>query len=228
VDSGNDKQMKNLTRILLMLILGACGQKSELSVENASRQVCDCFNAKTTGSFDDRLSPCMQETADKKNNEWQDAGITDQDSLKNRISKFGLEVMLKMTSTCGNYFIAMNDLYDKGYPIDTTELNRNAIRELSIRIKTANVDSVKSLLHKKVYKLIQATEFDLALQSIDSIKSMDNTDYDANLASAYIFNQTGLHDQAVIEIQKAIEVSGNENLELYAEVARQKKRTSKK
>ena len=90
--------MKNLTSILLVLILGACGQKSELSVENGSRQVCDCFNTKTTGSFDDRLSPCMQEIADKKNNEWQDSGITDQDSLKNRISKFGLEVMLNMTS----------------------------------------------------------------------------------------------------------------------------------
>jgi hypothetical protein len=223
------EKMKNSTSILLILILGACGQKSELSVENASRQVCDCFNAKTTGSFDDRLSPCMQETADKKNNEWQESGITDQDSLKNRISKFSLEVMLNMTSTCDNYFAAMNDLYDKGYPTDTTELNRNAIRELSVRIKTeANMDSVKSLLHKKVYKLIQATEFDLALQSIDSIKSLDNTDYGANLASAYIFNQTGLHDQAVIEIQKAIEVSGNENLKLYAAVARQKKRISKK
>lgn len=221
--------MKNLTSILLILVLASCGQKSELSVADASRQFCDCFNTKTTGSVDDKLSPCLQEIAEKKNIEWQDSGLTDQDSLKNRISKFSLEVMLDMTSTCDSYFVAMNDLYDKGYSIDTTELNRNAIRELSIKIKTeANIDSIRSLLHKKVHKLIQAREFDLALQSIDSIKSLDNTDYGANLASAYIFNQTGHHDQAVTEIEKAIEVSGNESLKLYAEIARQKKRTSKK
>jgi hypothetical protein len=221
--------MKNWTSILLILVLGACGQKSELSVAAASRQFCDCFSAKTTGSVDDKLSPCLREIADKKNNELQDSGLTDQDSLKNRISQFSLELMLNLTSTCDNYFVAMNDLYDKGYPIDTTELNRNAIRELSVKIKAeANKDSVRSLLHKKVQRLIRAREFDLALQSIDSIKSLDNTDYGANLASAYIFNQTGLYDRAVIEIEKAIEVSGNENLKLYAEIAKQKKKTSKK
>ena len=90
------------------------------------------------------------------------------------------------------------------------------------------MDSVKSLLHKKVYKLIKARELDLALQSIDSIKSLDNTDYGANLASAYIFNQKGFHDKAVVEIDRAIELSGNQNFKLYAEIARQKKRTSKK
>jgi hypothetical protein len=221
--------MKNWTSILLILVLWACGHKSELSVADASLQFCTCFNAKTSGSVDDKLGPCLQEIGDKKRNEWQDSGLANPDSLKIRISKFGLEVMLHMTRTCDNYFVAMNDLYDKGYRIDTTELNRNAIRELSVRIRTeANMDSVKSLLHQKVYKLIQAREFELALQGIDSIKWLDNTDYGANLASAYIFNQTGLHDQAVIEIEKAIKVSGNESLKLYAEVARQKKRTSKK
>jgi hypothetical protein len=164
-----------------------------------------------------------------KTNEWQDSGLTDQDSLKNRIYKFSLNVMLHMTRTCDHYFIAINDLYDKAYPVDTTELNRNAIRELSTRIRTeVNRDSIKSLLHKKVYKLIQAKEFDLALRSIDSIKSLDNTDYGANLASAYIFNQKGLHDKAVVEIDQAIKISGDDNFKLYAEIAKRKKETSKK
>jgi hypothetical protein len=221
--------MKNWTSILLILVLSACGRKSDLSVENASRQFCDCFNSKKTGSVDDRLSPCLQEITNKKINEWQDSGLTDQDSLKKRISKFSLNVVLDMTRTCDNYFISINDLYDRGYPVDTTELNRNAISELSIRIKTqTNMDSVRSLLHKKAHKLIQAREFDLALQSIDSIKSLDNTDYGANLASAYIFNQRGLHDRAVIEIDRAIELSGNEDLKMYAEIAKQKKRSLKK
>lgn len=221
--------MKIWASILLILVLGACRQKSELSVEGASRQFCDCFNSKITGSVDDRLSPCLQEIVDKKNNEWQDSGLTNQDSLKNRISKFNLDVMLDMIRTCDNCFVAINDLYDNGYPMDTTKLNKNAIKELSIRIKTeVNIDSVKLLLHKKVHKLIQAREFDLAFQSIDSIKSLDNTDYGANLASAYIFNQKGLHDNAVTEICKAIELSGNEELKLYAEITKQKKRTSKK
>jgi Tfp pilus assembly protein PilF len=73
-----------------------------------------------------------------------------------------------------------------------------------------------------------ARKFDLALQSIDSIKSLDSTDYGANLARAYIFNQKGLHDKALIEIEKAIKVSGNKSLELYAEIARQKKTASRR
>jgi hypothetical protein len=150
-----------------------------------------------------------------------------QTPLKLKMSKFSLDMLLDMTHNCYNYFIATNDMYDKGYSVDTTELNRNAIRELSRRVKTEiNKDSVKSLLHKKVYRLIKAREFDLALQSIDSIKSLDNQDYGANLASAYIFNQTGLHDKAVVEINRAIALSGNESLKLYAEISKQKKLTS--
>jgi hypothetical protein len=221
--------MRNWTSILLIVIFGACGQKSELSVENASREFCNCCDSQTTGTVDERLSPCLQKIADKKNKELNDSGITNPDSIKFKFSKFSLDMMLYMTGTCDNYFIAISDLYDTGYPLDTTEINRNAIKELSSRVKIeVNKDSVKSLLNKKVYRLIQAREFDLALQSIDSIKSLDNKDYGANLASAYIFNQTGLHDEAVVEIDKAIELSGNENLKLYAEIARQKKRTSKK
>jgi len=219
--------MKYCTWILVVLV--ACGQKSELSIENASKQFCDCFNSQKSGTIDDKLSPCLQKIADKKNDEWNKAGIINQDSIKNKISKFSLEVMLDMTRTCDNYFSAINDLYDNGYSLDTTKLNRNIIKDLSTRIKTeANPDSVKSLLHKKVHRLIQAREFDLAFQSIDSIKSLDNHDYGANLASAYIFNQKGLHDKAVNEINKAIEISGDENLKLYAEITKQKKRTSKK
>lgn len=221
--------MKNWTAILLILILGACGQKPELSVANASREFCDCFNSQTTGTIDDRLSPCLQKIVDKKNNELNDSGVLDPDSIKVKLSRFSLDMLLDMTRTCNNYFIATNDMYDKGYSADTSELNRNAIRELTMRIKTEiNEDSAKSLLHKKVFRLIRAREFDLALHDIDSIKSLDSTDYGANLARAYIFSQTGLHDKAVIDIERAIELSGNENLELYAEIVRQKKRASKK
>jgi len=221
--------MKNWTSILLVLILAGCGQRSELSIENASREFCNCFNSQTSGTVDERLSPCLQKVSNKKNNEWNDSGVIDPDSIKVKMSKFSLDMMLDMTRTCDSYFAAINDLYDKGYPLDTTELNKLAIEELSTRIgMQVNKDSVKSLLHKKIKRLIQAREFDMALQSIDSITSLDNSDYGANLASAYIYNQKGLHDKAVIEIERAIEISGNQNLKLYAEVARQKKRTSKK
>jgi hypothetical protein len=221
--------MKNWTGILLIFVLGACEPKSELSVENASRQFCDCFNAQTTGTIDDRLSPCLQQIADKKNDELNNSGVTNADSVKDNVSKFSLEVMLNMTRTCASYFTEINDLYDKMYSADTTEVNRNTIRELSARIMTeVNGDSIKSLLHKKVSRLIKAREFDMALQSIDSIKSLDNTDYGANLASAYIFNQKGLHDKAVIEINRAIMLSGDENLKLYVEITKMKRQTSRK
>jgi tetratricopeptide (TPR) repeat protein len=221
--------MKNWTWILLILMFGACGQKSELSVENGSREFCDCFISQTSGTVDERLSPCLQKIADRKNDEWNDSEIIDSDSIKVKLSEFNLDVMLDMIRTCDNYFNAINDLYDKGYPIDTTRLNRDAIRDLSTRIKTeTNKDSLKSLLHKKSYKLIRSREFDRALQTLDSIKSLDNSDYNSSLASAYIFNQQGLHDKAVNEIERAIELSDNQNLQLYAEIARQKKRTSKK
>jgi hypothetical protein len=75
---------------------------------------------------------------------------------------------------------------------------------------------------------MQARKFDLALQSIDSIKSLDNHDTGANLARAYIFNQQGLHDKAIAEIDQAIQSSGDENYQLYAEVAKKKKQIPKK
>jgi hypothetical protein len=220
--------MKNWTSILIVLLLGACGQKPELSIEDASQEFCDCFNSQGTGTVDERLSPCLQKIVDKKNKELNDSGIVNPDSVKLKISKFSLDVMLDMTPTCDNYFVAINDLYDKGYPLDTTALNTKAINELTNRIKTeTNKDSVKSLLHKKVHKLIQARQFDLALEDIDLIRTIDNRDYGANLASAYIFNQTGLHDKAIAEIDKAIEISGNEELKLYLEVAKRKKTFNK-
>ncbi|MBX2964964.1 MAG: hypothetical protein KF845_02375 [Cyclobacteriaceae bacterium] len=220
--------MKTWALILVVLILEACGTKSELSIEGASIELCACFNSQTTGTIDDRLSPCLQQIVNNKNDEWQSSGIINQDTIKYKLSMFTLHIMIDMTRTCENYFAAVNELYDKGYPTDTTELNKKVIKELSTRIETeVSMDSVKSLLHKKVYRLIQAKEFDMALQSIDSIKSLDDTDYDANLASAYIFNQKGLHDKAVIEITRAIELSGNENLKLYAEIAKKKKLISK-
>lgn len=150
------------------------------------------------------------------------------DSIKIRYSKFSLDMMLDMTRTCDTYFIAINDLYDKMYSADSTESNRDAIRELSARIKTeGNVDSIRSLLHEKASRLIKARKLDMALQSIDSIKSLDKTDYGANLANAYIFNQMGLHEKAVAEIERAIGLSGNENLKLYVEIVKRKKLASK-
>jgi tetratricopeptide (TPR) repeat protein len=220
--------MKNWSSILIVLVLGACGQKPELSIEDTSQEFCDCFNSQGTGTVDERLSPCLQKIVDKKNKELNDSGIVNPDSVKLKISKFSLDAMLNMTRTCDNYFVAINDLYDKGYPLDTTALNKKAINELTNRIKTeTNEDSVKLLLHRKVHKLIQARQFDLALADIDLIRTIDNRDYGANLASAYIFNQTGLHDKAIAEIDKAIEISGNEELKLYLEVAKRKRTFNK-
>ncbi|MFC5270329.1 hypothetical protein [Adhaeribacter terreus] len=225
----NKDEKRNWIWILIILALGACEKKSELSIKDASNQFCNCFNSQPAGTVDDRLSPCLQEIADQKNDEWNKAGINNPDSINQKMSRFGLDVMLDMMRTCDNYFIAINDLYDKGYPADTTQLNWKIIKELSRRINTeTNPDTVKSLLHKKAHRLIQAREFDQAFKSIDSIKTLDNRDYGANLASAYIFNQKGLYDKAVTEINKAIEISGDENLKLYAEIAKQKNRISKK
>lgn len=67
----------------------------------------------------------------------------------------------------------------------------------------------------------------MALRSIDSIKSLDNKDYGANLASAHILNQRGLYGEAAIEIKGALELSGNENIELYAELTRRKRAAKK-
>jgi hypothetical protein len=220
--------MKNWTWILVVLILGACGKKSELSVGGASKQFCNCFNSQPVGTVDDRLSPCLQEITDKKNDEWKNSGLIDQDSIKDKVSKFSLAIMLDMAQTCDSYFIALNNLYDNMYPLDTSDINRDEISSLTVKIQNeTNRDSLKSLLHRKVSKLIRARKFELALQSIDSIKSLDNVDYGANLASAFIFNQIGSYDKALQEIDKAIEVSGNEGLKLYGEISKGKKRRAK-
>jgi hypothetical protein len=67
---------------ILLIFLGACAQKSEVSAENASREFCNCFNSQTTWTVDERLSPCLQNIANKKNKEWNDSGILTPDSFK--------------------------------------------------------------------------------------------------------------------------------------------------
>jgi tetratricopeptide (TPR) repeat protein len=216
--------MKTWIWILLAFTIAACGQKKILSKADAAGQFCACFNSQTTGGIDDRLSPCLQQVLDLKQSEFMDEGITNQDSIQQKVSSFSLDVMLEMIHSCDNYFSEVSDLYDKGYSVDTTTLNMAAIKDLTMRIQSeTNRDTIKSLLHKKVFKLIQARQFDMALKNIDSIKSLDNTDYGANLANAYIFHQTGLYDKAIDEIDQAIEISGNENLKLYAEISRRRR-----
>lgn len=209
--------------LLIILILAACGQKGDISKEETSKGLCDCFNSKTTGSIDNRLTSCLQEIIDERQNNL--SVTTDNlDTIKKELNKFNLDLMILMTRTCDSYFSEINKIYDNGYPLDSSAVNNQEIDLLTKRIESAtNQDSIKSLLHKKVYKLIQARQYTLALENLANIKTLDKDDYGANLASAYIFNQLDMYDKAIAEIEKAISLSDNLNLVLYSEIAKRKK-----
>ncbi len=146
------------------------------------------------------------------------------DSIENKVNKFSLDIYIELTRSCDKYFTEINTIYDNGYPLDSSANNKEEIILLTKQIVSeTNQDSIKSMLHKKVYRLIQSRQFELALETIDVVKSLDKGDYGSNLARAYIFNQTEKHDNATDEIEEAIKLSGNQNLILYSEVTKRKK-----
>jgi hypothetical protein len=218
----------NWTCALSIFVFVACGKKSYDS-KVLSSEMCDCFNANIRGTVDERLTPCLQKIIDREQNEFNKSADNNVDSIKRRVSVFTLDILIELTRSCDKYFTEINMIYDNGYPLDSSATNKEGINVLTKRITSeTNQDSIKSLLHKEVYKLIQARQYGLALDNISEIKSLDKDDYGSNLARAYIFNQTNKHDKAIVELEEAIKLSGKLELILYAEVTKRKEQIANK
>jgi tetratricopeptide (TPR) repeat protein len=208
---------------LLLLTVAACSPKRQSPTDVAATRLCNCFSTKTVGNIDDRLTPCFQRVVTEKQKELQSAG--NQEFFQGQLEAFGLELMIALTRDCDSYFKEVSSLYDNSYPLDSSEYNKQEIIRLANKIAgESNRDSVKAALHKKVYKLMQLRQYKDALKDIQRIESIDSSDYRAHLAKAFLFNQTGMYDDAVGEIQKAVDLSGNPNMILYAEIAKGKGR----
>ncbi|HWA35876.1 MAG TPA: hypothetical protein VG737_17155 [Cyclobacteriaceae bacterium] len=204
------------------LFLVACSPKRQSPTDVAANRLCNCFSSKTVGSVDDRLTPCFQRVVTEKQKELE--STAGQEFFKGQLEKFALDVMVELTRDCDAYFREVNAMYDNSYPMDSSAFNRREIERLSKKIDAEpNQDSVKGALHKRIYRLMQMREYTDALQDIQRIEAMDSTDYRAHLAKAFLFNQTGMYDDAVLEIEKATHLSGNPNMILYAEIAKRKK-----
>jgi tetratricopeptide (TPR) repeat protein len=214
--------MKNWI-LLLLLLAAACAQKRQSPTDAVATRLCNCFSSKTVGSVDDRLTPCFQRVISEKQKELQSAG--NQEFFQGQLEAFGLDLMVALTRDCDSYFKEVNSLYDNSYPLDSSVYNRREIIRLTEKIESeSNEDSVKSMLHKRVYKLMQSRQYTEALQDIQRIEFIDSSDYRAHLAKAFLFNQTGMYDDAIAEIQKAVDLSGNPNMILYAEIVKGKGR----
>ncbi len=211
----------------LLLLLAACGPKRQSPTEAAATRLCNCYSSKTVGTVEDRLTPCFQRVITEKQKELESA-TSDQAFFHGQLEAYGLELMVGLTRSCDTYFDEVSALYDAGYPLDTSAFNRNEIERLSKKIEgESNRDSVKAALHKKVKRLLQLREYKQALDDIQRIELLDSADYQALLARAFVFSQAGMFEDAVKEIEKAVAISGNPNMILYAEIARGKSRRTK-
>ncbi len=213
---------------VLMLALVACAPKKQSPTDAVATRLCNCFSSKTVGSVEDRLTPCFQRVMTEKQKELEAVG--NPEFSKGQLEKFGLDLMVGITKECDAYFKDVSSLYDNSYPFDSSALNKQEIQRLTIKIENeTSRDSVKAFLHDKVYKLMQRRQYTDALKDIQRIESLDSADFRAHLAKAFLFNQTGMYDDAVAEIEKAIALSGNPNMILYAEIAKGKRmRAAKK
>jgi tetratricopeptide (TPR) repeat protein len=216
--------MRTLTSFLLLVTLISCEKKGEYSVKSISKEFCNCFNTnQAEKNIDARLKPCVDKYINHKHNdilEHKDYGL---EFLNKAISEFSLDLFIELIHSCDLYYYEMSALYNNTYLADTTDSNKKNIALLTARLQTAtNKDSIKSLLHKRTARLIKSRNFNAALEDISKIKTLDINDEDALLASAYIFNQLGMEEKALTEIEKGIAISQNNGYYIFREITKRR------
>ncbi len=145
------------------------------------------------------------------------------ESVEEAIGEYTTEVMLEMVRNCEKFAQETSIMYDNFYPLDTSSENRVDIANLSKRIdKATEQDTLKSLLHLRLAKLISQRDLESALTDIELIQEIDSDDVGAYLAASQIYNLQGNHKQALVQIEKAIALTGRKEYELFAEIIKRK------
>lgn len=216
--------MKKRTRFLLLMALIGCKQKSEYSANTIANEFCVCFNAgKNEANIDARLTPCVDKYINNKQDDILEHKKYPPDALGKALTEFSLDLFTELVHSCDSYYYEMSSLYDRSYPEDTSHVNEKAIRLLTEKLKTeTSSDSVKLLLHKRAANLIKARNFNEALDDISKIKTLDAKDEGAYLATAYIFNQTGVPNKALAEFEKLMVISKNSSYYIFSEITRRR------
>ena len=166
-----------MNKLWLGLLLGSfgCTQTDEISVAEASKEMCECFSKQHEEDIDTRMKPCMDLVINNKR-----AAIekfySQYDSEK-AMGKFITIVSIDMVSTCDSFGAEITAMYENSYPLDTSSTNIDKITALKRELKAStSADSAKARLHRLVYHSIQARQLDNALVYCRQIKSIDKND----------------------------------------------------
>lgn len=150
-------------------------------------------------------------------------GLYETESVEEAIGEYTTELMLEMVRSCEKFAQETGKLYDNFYPPDTSFENRVAISNLSERIdKATEQDTLKSLLHLRLARFISLRDLKSALTDIELIQKIDSGDVGAYLATSQVYNLQGKHKQALVQIEKAIALTGRKEYELFAEIIKRK------
>lgn len=217
--------MKRFTTLLIFLsIFSSCNKTHSLKSETMAVQACECFGQQTTGTIDERLDPCLAKPINENINEIHKFYDTDK-PVEVAMKNYMMDVMVKMISDCDKFFNEMDLMYTNFYPQLDKQQIVGQLSQIQDSLVSDNLtDSLAvRLLHKRIALLTRARDFENAISDIQTLGTKFGRQSEVYLVTAYIFRAQMKYDEALIELDKAIE-AGNKDYILFKELVKRRKK----
>jgi hypothetical protein len=217
------KTVKRILPILiLVLVFLSCDNQRKLEPDSLAEQACECFGQQGSGTIDQRLNPCLSKPINENIEEIHKYYHKDE-PLENAVQSYSMDVLILMIGRCDKLYDEFDLMYTNFYK----EIERETIREQLASISDSLSDDIVSdslkikLLHTRISLLTQARDFDEAILDIHTLRTKYHRESETHLVTAYILRAQGKYDEAIVELDKAID-SGDKGYVVFKELVKRK------
>lgn len=217
--------MKRLSTILILIsVFVSCDNKHKFKPETLSGQACQCFEKQNSGTIDERLKPCLSTPINEDFDEIHKLYYENQ-RADSAITKYMMDVTIIMIRDCNKFYNELDSMYSNFYAqVDKATVNGQLTTIQDSISNDLVIDSIKiKLLHKRISLLTKARDFNEALNDIQILGTKYGLESQTHFVKAYIFRTQKKYNEAIVELDKAIE-SGDENYIIFKELIKRKKR----
>lgn len=219
------KYMRILPTILILIsVFASCDSKRKFEPETLAGQACECFEKQNTGTIDERLKLCLS-TPINENFVEIHKHYYENKPADSAISNYMMDVTIIMIQECNKFYNELDSMYSNFYAqVDKASVSGQLSTIQDSISNDLVIDSIKiKLLHKRISLLTKARDFNEALNDIQILGTKYGIESQTHFAKAYIFRAQKKYDEAIVELDKAIE-SGDKGYIIFKELIRRKKR----